>query len=365
MKHSRLLLIFILLISPLMNAQAYLESGYVYPQAEYSLLNGHPLLMWGGRAMWMLNNHLSLGGAVYISQNAVNSPFSGQTGSFYSMDMSIIGVRVDYVYMPENNFVITAGALIGGGSLEFHNPDNAPNEQQVDPRGFSVIEPGITAGYSVSPYSALSIGYARRIIFNYTDNGGLPASSIGGNVFQLGIITHPKPIESHGGYVAPVLKQSVLNGQAATLLGGRAMWLMDGQFGIGGGVYTNVNTVNATIKNQLGDPYRLTLSYGGLELEYRFLREQDFYITTGLLCAGGDVKYFPPSSGSNNQQYYPAEMLIWEPRVEIGYLPYEYLSVSAGVSYREVTQYTPYYNLGRDQIQKPAFTLSISIGKFK
>jgi hypothetical protein len=143
------------------------------------------------------------------------------------------------------------------------------------------------------------------------------------------------------------------------------MWVMDGQFGLGAGIYVTTNTIGAPINDQNGNPYSLTLSYGGLHTAYFFYPAKDVLITCDMFCAGADVKYSEPKDGIASKQFYPVQFLIWEPQLSVGYSLSDYVSVSLGASYRFLSQYMTYYDLKKKDLQGMASNLTFIFGKFR
>ena len=93
-------------------------------------------------------------------------------------------------------------------------------------------------------------------------------------------------IES-GGFGAPVIKVTNINGENAVIAGGRGGWIINHSFVLGGGGYGLVTDVNAKVKD-LNHQY-VEMGYGGLEIEYIASSNDMIHLSMGLLVGGGGI----------------------------------------------------------------------------
>ncbi len=340
-------------------SQEAIQKGYIEPLFDYTSISGQPVLSVGGKAMWVVGRHFGLGGSVLISTNSIPSPYYSPGGDRYGMTMTRTGFEFEYLFKAANTILVTAGILVGGGSIEF-----SPSDTSRLPRGFYLLEPKLHLGVSLSDYSMVTLGAGYRLLFKYEDDAILTKKNIQGLSIDLGISTHPKQVEYHGGYIAPVMKSASLNGHSALLLGAKAMWVMDGQFGVGGGIYVSANSIDSPESNAFGNPYTLTLSYGGVHLEYIQTLGRDCKLMVDMLCAGADVKYSPPNDGNKNPTFYPGQFLVWEPQVNLSISLSNYVAVGIGAGYRLLSQYQTYHNLQKNDLQGLSSNLTFTFGRF-
>lgn len=169
--------------------------------------------------------------------------------------------------------------------------------------------------------------------------------------------TYSQTIE-HGGYVAPVMKLTSVNGQAATFLGGKAIWVIHEHFGIGAAAYGLVNRISGPASSIDHLKRNLDLGYGGLVFEYFSAPAKDISLTIGILCAGADLRFYMPETG------FPEQFLIWEPQVSCGYKISSVFTLWAGISYRFLAQYNDANPLMQTDVQGLTATFSVSFGKF-
>jgi hypothetical protein len=162
----------------------------------------------------------------------------------------------------------------------------------------------------------------------------------------------------HGGYVAPVMKLTSVNGQPATFLGGKAIWVIHEHFGIGAAAFGLVNQISGPASSVDHLRRNLDLGYGGLVFEYFTAPAKDLSLTVGILCAGADLRFYMPETG------FPEQFLIWEPQVSCGYKLSSVVTLWAGLSYRLLAQYNDMNPLMQTDVQGLTATFSVSFGKF-
>lgn len=88
-----------------------------------------------------------------------------------------------------------------------------------------------------------------------------------------------------GGFGAPVVKFSQVDGEFALFVGGRGGWIINHAFVVGGGGYGLANDID-TNDDGVRD---LELGYGGLELEYVSSSDALIHFTAYLLIGGGGL----------------------------------------------------------------------------
>ncbi len=96
------------------------------------------------------------------------------------------------------------------------------------------------------------------------------------------------PNLDHGGYIAPVVKATKLNGQLGVLAGLRGGLIVDHSVSIGLAGYALVNNLPADQAGPQNQP-NLNLYYGGLELQYLYDPSSVVHLTINTLAGVGLV----------------------------------------------------------------------------
>lgn len=164
---------------------------------------------------------------------------------------------------------------------------------------------------------------------------------------------------THGGFGAPVVKFTNINGQFGLLLGGRGGWVTNHQFVIGGGGYGLVNQVEG---NEIinGSKRNLIFGYGGLELEYIHEYKKLVHLTFYLLLGGGVVYYRNWWDYQGRQE---DAFFIAEPAVSIETNIMKFFSAALSTSYR-LTSGVEDRNLSNRDLNGLAFSVTLKFGKF-
>jgi hypothetical protein len=184
--------------------------------------------------------------------------------------------------------------------------------------------------------------------------------SSGGAVFAQGASVRDDA--AGGGFGAPVLKFTDVDGRFGVLLGGRGGWIVDGSFVIGGGGYRLVNTGNFDHRaNDGGDPGTLELTYGGLELGYLARAADRVDLTLGLLIGGGAAAWSPDDSSSSEID---DSFFVAEPEVGVAIGLSRAFRVGIGASYR-IARGAELFDLGNGDLSGLGATLSFQFGRFQ
>lgn len=192
----------------------------------------------------------------------------------------------------------------------------------------------------------------KKIIIALMIASAIPLSAQVETLFGEGEITH-------GGFGAPVVKFTKVNGQFGLLVGVRGGWVTNHQFVIGGGGYGLVNQVEG---NEIidGSKRKLILGYGGLELEYIHDYKKLAHFTFYLLLGGGVVYYRNWWDYQGRQE---DAFFIAEPAVSIETNVMKFFSVALSTSYRLISGVED-RNLSNSDLNGLAFSLIFKFGKF-
>lgn len=98
------------------------------------------------------------------------------------------------------------------------------------------------------------------------------------------------PDISHGGFGAPVVKFTSVNGEFGVLAGARGGWIINHQISLGiAGYGLTTNTQLAGLVD--GKVRYLDFGYGGIELEYIMASNEVIHLTLSGLIGGGATNY--------------------------------------------------------------------------
>jgi len=144
-----------------------------------------------------------------------------------------------------------------------------------------------------------------------------------------------------GGFGAPVIKYTSINGQGAVMFGGRGGWIINHSLALGGGGYALSSEVDAPegVQPWVGGPQNVDFVYGGFEIEYIFNPLSPAHFSISALAGGGATRYLKddPASKGKDQMGETGFMWILEPGVNAELIVMRWLRLSAGMSYRLVT----------------------------
>jgi hypothetical protein len=130
-----------------------------------------------------------------------------------------------------------------------------------------------------------------------------------------------------GGFGSIVLKVTNINGERATLLGGRGGWIVDHSFIFGGGGYSLVSNVIGKSHGTNRGPTNLNMGFGGIDFEYIHSYNDLIHFSAGIFIGGGSI----------SDKYEHDGFFALEPSVYANLNVTHFFRFVAGVSYRYVS----------------------------
>lgn len=168
---------------------------------------------------------------------------------------------------------------------------------------------------------------------------------------------------THTGYAAPECIVTPVHGKTAVFIGGKAMWVFNNSFGIGGSYYSVLNDVQSESVDPVSNEHSLVqMSFGGIHFEYFLPAWYGVEHSLELLCAGGGVKLIPKDSGKPHTAYYGADLLVWMPRYNVQFRIAENWKLSLGAGYRNIGNFKGYYEFDRKNMSSFLITIGLRGG---
>jgi hypothetical protein len=168
-------------------------------------------------------------------------------------------------------------------------------------------------------------------------------------------------VRSSGGYGAPTVAVTSVNGEAAIVAGGQGGWILNRQFVIGGAGRGLVTLPDTDFRGQSA---QIQLGYGGLLLEYIGAPAQLVHYGAGVVLGGGiaqivDLPFDPQFDGDLDQ----SAVFVAEPggRLELNVTTYFRLGLAGG--YRLV-QGSDLRGVSNTDLSGPFGRLSFRFGQF-
>ncbi len=165
----------------------------------------------------------------------------------------------------------------------------------------------------------------------------------------------------HGFYAGQSTKFTAVDGAFAPMLGGRAGWIIDHTFVIGGAGYSMLDKIETDfILSER--PVEILLAYGGLQLMYIGNSHQLVQYEVGTLIGFGGLNY--RDRGTDADLPNSDHIFVMEPEAVLVMNITQFLQVSSGLSYRWVSG-IDHEEVARDSdLSGPAVSLMLSLGMF-
>lgn len=165
----------------------------------------------------------------------------------------------------------------------------------------------------------------------------------------------------HGFYVSQSTKFTSIDGEFAPMLGGRAGWIIDHTFAIGGAGYSMLEKTETDFL--VSDrPVEILLAYGGLQLTYIEKSHRLVHYEAGVLIGFGGLNYRGPAADADlpNSDH----IFIMEPKAAVVLNVADFLQVSSGLSYRWVSGVDHEEVVRNRDVSGLTISLMLSFGKF-
>jgi hypothetical protein len=173
----------------------------------------------------------------------------------------------------------------------------------------------------------------------------------------------------HGGYGAPVVKFTNVNGRAAVLVGGQGQWIINHMvaLGIGGyGMTPNQERLGTGPSRWMNNP-DLAFSYGGLLVSFISESDQVAHPTIDLLIGGGSVDLVRHSESgddySDDSHALHDGIFVIEPSLNAEVNIVRFMRANIGVSYRFASGVSD-FGFDSSDFSGLSATLALKFGKF-
>jgi hypothetical protein len=150
-------------------------SGYGGLYTRYSKIGEADSCLVGGRGGLIINDRVVLGlGGMGLVNPTDRAKISGSDyiGALNRVGFGYGGFLAEYYFNPKDLVVFSAGTLIGGGSLSFHENDREHNDDGDHTNGdsFFVLEPELNVFVNFTRFCRIGIGASYRYVAGIDSN---------------------------------------------------------------------------------------------------------------------------------------------------------------------------------------------------
>jgi hypothetical protein len=176
---------------------------------------------------------------------------------------------------------------------------------------------------------------------------------------------------SHGGFGAPVLKMSKVNGEAVVLSGLRGAWILNHTFTLGFAGYGMLTDVQ--LSGQPDSLKHLHMGYGGVDVGFVVLSDNIIHLTVHSLFGGGALHQGPdfPQGEYRDDDCCDDKLEgkvdrigVIEPEINAELNITKYVRLNMGAGYRFVWGVQNIANLKNEDISGVNGSISLKFGAF-
>lgn len=146
----------------------------------------------------------------------------------------------------------------------------------------------------------------------------------------------------HGGYGAPVMKITTIDGRSSVLIGAQGAWILSHTFALGAGGFGLVSPPEYTLPTEpAATPYmrlvrrHLEFGYGGIFLSYIAHSDRLFHPVFDVMIGGGSLSLVEGDYNDDNTHDGNTDnFMVVEPTVNAELNIVSFMRLTAGVGYR-------------------------------
>lgn len=171
----------VLLYSPFSFSQHFESSAFGGPVLKFTTLKSQGALIAGGRAGWMINKSIVLGGGIYgLISNVKSGLFDTKSNQNVLLGMNYGGLEFEYIFLSESVVHASLDMLFAGGGVYFSVPNkNVPHTNYFS-QDMLVWEPEFNLELRIAKWFNLAAGVSYRIITSYGVNYGISKDDLKG-----------------------------------------------------------------------------------------------------------------------------------------------------------------------------------------
>lgn len=146
-----------------------IEHGwYVAAMNQTTMINHQWSDFVGGKAAWIINHSLALGGGGYgLVYPTDRDSFTGTAyeGLEKKINLGFGGALIEYFFRPDSLLTMAPSVMIGGGVLDYYNPDKEDSDDSSESGdAFFFIMPEMNIYLNITEYVRIGAGISYRIV---------------------------------------------------------------------------------------------------------------------------------------------------------------------------------------------------------
>lgn len=167
------------------------HGGQISAIDQISYINGNWSNLTGGKATWIINHKLSIGGEGFGLTYPVNrDEFTGKpySGTETKAGLGYGGVFVEYFFWPESIITLSPGLMVGAGGFGYYNKNDTDQTQESKSSSdiFFIVTPEINILLNVTRYIRIGAGLSYRFV-NGLDTEGFTDGDLRGFSLSLSV----------------------------------------------------------------------------------------------------------------------------------------------------------------------------------
>jgi hypothetical protein len=178
---------------------------------------------------------------------------------------------------------------------------------------------------------------------------------------------------THGGFGAPVLKMTRIDGHSRLLMGAEGAWIVNHGFYVGLGMYGMPKGIATDLKDSIGDTQYLHMGYGGLLIGYTLFSDNLLHVGFQELLGGGAMGLSSQryqdhddhnDGNDDHRDFNGTGFLVLEPQVNAEINVTRFMRIALGAGYRYTWLYEEEAGYDHNDLGGITGSLAFKFGKF-
>lgn len=137
------------------------------PEVKFTTLKGKSAFLIGGRAGWIIDKHIVLGGGFYSLVSNVKTGIVDAQGNPYDLGFNYGGLELEYIALTDETFNFSADMLFAGGGISFSPESSNSSDTYYESQDLLVWEPSLNFEIKTTPWMHMDLGASYRFVSQF------------------------------------------------------------------------------------------------------------------------------------------------------------------------------------------------------
>jgi hypothetical protein len=153
----------------ILNAQTYGGGAFGAPEIKLTKLVNQSAVLVGAKMGWIIDKHFVIGGGYYSLVSDINTKMTDVEGKPYYLGFSYGGLELEYIFLPDSEFNLSADMLFAGGGLSYSVKNKNASDSYDYSQDLLVWEPSLNFEIKTLSWMHIDFGLSYRLISQFDE----------------------------------------------------------------------------------------------------------------------------------------------------------------------------------------------------